>query len=205
MKRPFYYWFVVFFYIAIIFLSNFGETQIVAFYPYGFSFWFVMLTFAALLGFIISYTFGLKQSLWIILITFLIVSIISSLLILIKPDLFKIEVFSIANVLLQVLKIGLSSIFGLLGILIWQNIHLSKELVRADEKIKFYEMNVLDAKREAEILKKEAEVKASEIIFDATKKVQELEKLKLELEVKIREFLQTELSVLDKHEESLRD
>jgi hypothetical protein len=205
MNKPFYYWFAVFFYAVIIFLSNFGETQIVTFYPYGFGFWFVVMFFAACLGFIVSYLFGLKQSLWIILITFLGAGLISSLIVLIKPTLFRFENVSFANVILQILKIGLSSIFGLLGVLIWQNIFLSKELVRADEKIKYYEQNVLDAKREAEILKKEAEVKANEIIFDAKKKVQELERLKRELEIKIREFLQTEIAVLDKHEESLKD
>jgi len=205
MNKPFYYWFAVFFYAVIVFLSNFGETQIVSFYPYGFGFWLVMMFFSACLGFIISYLFGLKQSLWIALITFLVIALLSSLVVLIKPSLFRFESTSLANVILQILKIGLSSIFGLLGILIWQNIFLSKELVRADTKIKFYEQNVLDAKREAEVLKKEAEVKANEIILDAKKKVQELERLKRELELKIREFLQTELAVLDKHEESLKD
>jgi|YNPMSStandDraft_1061717.scaffolds.fasta_scaffold27807_3 uncharacterized protein involved in exopolysaccharide biosynthesis len=205
MKKPFYHWFAVFFYSAIIFFSNFGETQIVNFYPYGFGYWFVELFFAACLGFIISNLFGLRQSLWIVLFTFLGIAIISAIIVLIKPTYLKLESVSLANVVLQILKIGLSSVFGLLGVLIWQNIFLSRELLRADEKIKFYERNVLDAKREAEILKKEAEVKANEIIFEAKKKVQELEKLKRELEIKIREFLQTELAVLDKHEESLKD
>lgn len=205
MKVPFYYWIAVFFYSAILFLSNFGETQLVSFYPYGFGFWFVILFFMACFGFIISYLFGLKTSLWIITITFISISFISSLLMLIKSDLFLLAEKSLAMFVLQILKLGLASIFGLLGVLIWQNIFLSKELVRADEKIKFYEKNVLDAKREAELLKKEAEVKANEMILDTKKKVQELEKLKRDLEIKLREFLQLELSVLDKHEESLKE
>jgi phage-related holin len=205
MKKPFYYWFAVFFYAAVIFFSNFGETQIVNFYPYGFGYWFVVMFFATCLGFIISYLFGLRESLWIILITFLGISVISALLGIIKPVYLKLDSVSLANVVLQILKIGLSSVFGILGVLIWQNIFLSKELVRAEEKIKFYERNVLDAKKEAEVLIKEAEIKANEIIFDAKKKVQELEKLKRDLEVKIREFLQIELAVLDKHEENLKD
>lgn len=205
MKKPFYYWFAVFFYAAVIFFSNFGGTQIVNFYPYGFGYWFVVMFFAACLGFIVSYLFGLRESLWIVLITFLGISVITTLLVIIKPVYLKLDTASLANVVLQILKIGLSSVFGLLGILIWQNIFLSKELVRSEEKIKFYERNVLDAKKEAEVLIKEAEVKANEIIFDAKKKVQELEKLKRDLELKIREFLQTELAVLDKHEENLKD
>ncbi|MCR4416329.1 MAG: hypothetical protein NUV92_01095 [Ignavibacteria bacterium] len=205
MNKPFYYWLAVFFYAAIIFFANFGETKVITFYPYGFGYWFVVIFFAGCLGFIISYLFGLKKSLWIVFLTFLAISLISSLIVLIKPGYFQFENASLANVVLQILKVGLASMFGVLGILIWQNIFLSKELVRADEKIKFYEQNVLDAKREAEILKKEAEVKANELIFDAKKKVQELEKLKRDLEIKIREFLQTELAVLDKHEENLKD
>jgi len=205
MKVPFYYWISVLFYGVVIFLANFGETQIFSFYPYGFGFWFVMLFFAACLGFIVSYLFGLKKSLWIVALVFLSISVVSSLAILIKPELFAFKEVSLTNIVLQILKIGISSIFGLLGVLIWQNISLAKELVRADEKIKFYEKNVLDAKREAEILKKEAEIKASEMIFDAKKKVQELEKLKRDLEIKLREFLQIELEVLDKHENSLKE
>lgn len=205
MKIPFYYWLAVFFYSAVIFFANFGETQIVSFYPYGFGFWFVILFFAGCLGFIISYLFKLKRSLWLILFTFLVISLISFVVVLLKPILFELPDRTLSNIVLQILKVGLASVFGLLGVLIWQNFFLARELSKAEERIKFYERNLLDAKREAEILKKEAEVKANEMVFDAKKKVQELERLKRDLELKIREFLQTELSVLDKHEENLKD
>lgn len=205
MKVPFYYWIAVFFYAVIIFFSNFGESEITAIKSLGFGFWFVMLLFAGSMGFILSYLFGLKRSLWIYLIIFLAISFISALIILITPTLFTSSALSFNLFVVQILKIGLASVFGLLGGLIWQNIFLAKELVRADEKIKFYEKNVLDAKREAEILKKEAEVKANEMIFDAKKKVQEIEKLKRDLEIKLREFLQIELSVLNKHEDTLKE
>lgn len=205
MKIPFYYWLAVFFYAVVIFFSNFGETQIISFYPYGFGFWYVTLFFASCLGFIVSFLFGLKRSLWIVGLVFLLIVFISSIFILIKPAVFFLKDVSIANFVLQVLKIGLASIFGLLGVLIWQNIFLYRELIRSDEKIKLYEKNILDAKREAEILRKEAEIKASEMLFDTKKKVQELERLKRDLEIKLREFLQIELEVLDKHEESLKE
>ncbi len=205
MKIPLYYWISVFFYGVVVFLSNFGETQIASFYPYGFGFWFVMLFFAVCLGFIVSYLFGLRKSLWIVVLIFLFISIISSVFVLANPSIFLLKESSLTNIISQTLKIGLTSIFGLLGVLTWQTIFLAKELVRADEKIKFYEKNVLDAKREAELLKKEAEIKANEMVFDAKKKVQELEKLKRDLEVKLREFLQIEMGVLDKHEETLKD
>lgn len=205
MNNPLHHWATVFIYGVIIFFANFGDTQVAVFGSMGFGFWFVMILFAGCLGFIISYLFGLKKSLWIVLVSFLVISILSALVTLIKPSLFNYQSISFAAILSQILKIVLASVFGLLGVLIWQNISLAKELVRADEKIKFYEKNVLDAKREAEILKKEAEVKANELVFDAKKKVQELEKLKRDLEIKLREFLQIELSVLDKHEQNLRE
>ncbi|MCX8057046.1 MAG: hypothetical protein N3F03_05480, partial [Ignavibacteria bacterium] len=131
MKVPFYYWFVVFFYALVIFLANFGETQVAAFSSFGFAFWFVMLVFAGCLGFIVSYLFGLKKSLWIIGIVFLGISFLSSLLVSIKPSLFDYNAFSLSIISIQILKILLSSIFGLLGVLIWQNIFLTRELVRA--------------------------------------------------------------------------
>lgn len=205
MNNPLQHWATVFIYGVIIFFANFGDTQVSVFGSMGFGFWFVMILFTGCLGFIISYLFGLKKSLWIVLVSFLVISILSALVTLIKPSLFNYQSISFTAILSQILKIVLASVFGLLGVLIWQNISLAKELVRADEKIKFYEKNVLDAKREAEILKKEAEVKANELIFDAKKKVQELEKLKRDLEIKLREFLQIELSVLDKHEQNLRE
>ena len=82
---------------------------------------------------------------------------------------------------------------------------LSKDIIKSTEKIRFYEKNIIDAKQEAELLKREAMVNANEMVFDAKKKVQELEKIKRELEVRIREFLQTELAVLEKHEENLKE
>lgn len=204
MKEPFYYWIPVFFYTLIIFISNFAETKFLIFTAEGFGYWFVIFLFSTCLGFIVSYLFRLKRSLWIAIISFLSISSISSLITLITPSLFNLEKSGLESIVKQNLKILLSSVFGVFGILIWQSTYLAKELVRSEEKVKFYEKNVLDAKREAEILKKEAEVKANEIIFEAKKKVQQLEKLKRDLELKLREFLQIELSVLDKHEEHLK-
>lgn len=205
MKSPFYYWISVLFYTIIIFFSNFGETQLTSLNPFGFGFWFVVLFFAGCLGFLVSYFFGFKNSLWILALVFLSLSFLTAILILIKPKIFAFNEVTLPNIVTQILKLGLGSIFGLLGVLIWQSLFLSKELLRLSEKLKLYENNILDTKREAELLKKEAEVKANEMILDAKKKVQELEKLKRDLEIKLREFLQIELSVLDKHEETLKD
>lgn len=205
MKIPFYYWFVLLFYFVIIFFSNFAETSIVKLAPAGLPFWIFLFLFSTCLGFIVSYIFGLKISLIIAGITWFVSSVISMIIVLANPNFFGLESPFFTSITIQALKISLVTVFGIFGILIWQSIYLAKELVRADEKIKFYEKNVLDAKREAEILKKDAEVKSNEMILEAKKKVQELEKLKRELELKIREFLQVELAVLDKHEESLKE
>lgn len=205
MKVPFYYWIAVFFYGLIIFMSNFAETKFLIFSAEGFGYWLVLFLFSTCLGFIVSYLFGLKRSLWIATIVFLTISVVSTLITIITPSLFNLERSGLENIVKQNIKVLLSSIFGVFGILIWQSTYLAKELVRVEEKVRFYEKNVLDAKREAEILKKEAEVKANEMILEAKKKVQQLEKFKRDLELKIREFLQIELSVLDKHEEHLKE
>lgn len=205
MKTPFYYWLAPFFYLIVVFFSGFANVEFTAFYPNGFGFWFVILFFTVCLGFIFSYLLGLRTSLWIILIVWLISSLMTSLIVLIRPSIFGFSNFSLANLVVQFLKNFFASVFGLLGVLIWQTFYLQKVLIKAEEKIRFYEKNLIDAKREAEVLKHEAEVKAEELIFDAKKKVQDLEKLKRDLEIKIREFLQVELAVLDKHEEDLKE
>ncbi len=205
MKTKFTYWVSTIAYSIVLFISNFGETQILTLMPRGFSFWFVILVFAGCFGFIISYLVGLKKSLWTVGIAFLVISFTSILLGLIKPSIFGIVQLNIAVLFLQVLKIALASVFGILGLMLWQNTNLSQELIKAHEKLNFYEKNLLDAKREAELLKKEAEIKAEEVLLDAKKKIQELERLKRDLEIKIREFLQIELSVLEKHEDTLKD
>ncbi|GEM_PF-1671506 len=205
MKVPIYYWFVAFFYFLVIYFSNFAELTVIKFLPPGLAFWLFLFIFSACLGFIISYLFGLKSSLIIVGLSWLINSLISIIILLANPSYFGLETSFFTSITTQTLKITFATVFGIFGMLIWQNIYLAKELVRTDEKVKFYEKNLLDAKKEAELMTKEAEVKSNEMILEAKKKVQELEKLRRDIEIKIREFLQVEMAVLDKHEENLKE
>ncbi len=205
MKFPFYYWISVLFYLIVLTFSNFALTQLFSFYPMGFSTWFVLLLFAFSSGILIKHLFGFRISMWIIGISWFAISFFSFIVAVTKPSLFYLDGFSGSVALGQILKITLTTVFAGFGVISWHAYRLSKEMIQANEKISFYEKHLLDAKQEAELLKREAAINANEIIFDAKRKVQELEKIKRELEVKIREFLQTELAVLEKHEESLRE
>ncbi len=147
----------------------------------------------------------MKVSLWVIGISWFAISFFSFIIVAVKPTVFYLNSFSGSTVLTQIMKIALTTIFALFGAVAYYSYRLSKDILKANEKIRFYEKNIIDAKQEAELLKREAMVNANEMVFDAKKKVQELEKIKRELEVKIREFLQTELAVLEKHEEGLKE
>jgi len=205
MKYPFYYWIAVLFYLCVLALSNFALTEILSFYPMGFGTWFLLFLFAFSFGMLICYLFGMKLSLWIIGISWFAISFFSFIIVAVKPSVFYLETFGGASALAQILKIALTTCFAIFGTVVYYSYKVSKDIIKATEKIRFYEKNIIDAKQEAELLKREAMVNANEMVFDAKKKVQELEKIKRELEIKIREFLQTELAVLEKHEEGLKE
>ncbi|MBM4175681.1 MAG: hypothetical protein FJ213_05850 [Ignavibacteria bacterium] len=205
MKYPFYYWIAVLFYLCVLALSNFALTEILSFYPMGFGTWFLLFLFAFSFGMLICYLFGMKLSLWIIGISWFAISFFSFIIVAVKPSVFYLETFGGASALTQILKIALTTCFAIFGTVVYYSYKVSKDIIKATEKIRFYEKNIIDAKQEAELLKREAMVNANEMVFDAKKKVQELEKIKRELEIKIREFLQTELAVLEKHEEGLKE
>jgi len=205
MKYPFYYWIAVLFYLCVLALSNFALTEILSFYPMGLGTWFLLFLFAFSLGVLVCFLFGMKFSLWIIGISWFAISFFSFIIIAVKPAVFYLNSFSGSTALAQIMKIALTTFFAAFGAVVYYSYRLSKDIIKATEKIRFYEKNIIDAKQEAELLKREALVNANEIVFDAKKKVQELEKIKRELEVRIREFLQTELAVLEKHEENLKE
>ncbi|MCX8011434.1 MAG: hypothetical protein N3A61_09800 [Ignavibacteria bacterium] len=205
MKVPIYYWLSVVLLAIILSISNFLLTNLLSFMPMGLAAWFAILIFAFSCGILLLQLFGLKYSIWILGLSWFAISFFSFVVVAAKPGLFYINEFSGHAILNQIMKITFTTVFVFFGIIFFQVVKLTKEIIKANEKISFYEKHLLDAKHEAELLKREALINANEIVFDAKKKVQELEKRKEELEIKVREFINAELAVLEKHEKTLEE
>lgn len=200
MKYPFYYWFSLIPVIIILFLSNYLSSGFMSPAYVGVLGWLVLFIIAIGTGILVNFLFGLKHSIWFMGISTLTVLLISFIILFFQSSWFYVEKFSGEHLIFQITKITFAFLYLLIGSLIFSLFQLTKENIKLKEKVALFEKNIIDAKKEAELIKREALVNSNELIFDAKKKVDELDKRKIEIEAKLREFLNTELAVLERYE-----
>lgn len=203
MKFPFYYWFSLIPVVIILFLSNYMSSGFASPVFIGVTGWLLLFFISLGIGILVTILFDVKQTLWFTGISFIAVTLLSVLILIIKYQYFYYDKFSGEALIFQVTKVVFTFLFILTGVLIRNYSILLKENIKLSEKISLYEKNIIDSKKEAELIKREALINSNELIFDAKKKVDELDRRKIELETKLREFLQTELAVLERHEKLL--
>ena len=130
-----------------------------------------------------------------------IVTLVSVIVSLVIVSLFK-NSFDIDNSLidnfihysLRVFVLGMFSVFGLS---IAETIKLKKVIVE-NEDDEYYEDS--PKKSESELVIKEAKLKAEKIIFEAEKEAQNINDRKTQIEIQLRELIQTEREVIRNYE-----
>jgi hypothetical protein len=77
-----------------------------------------------------------------------------------------------------------------------------KEALVLREKVKVFEATATDSKKEAELLLKQALVKAEKIINDSEAAAKNITLKKERIEQELKEFIQTERELLKRYEET---
>ena len=91
---------------------------------------------------------------------------------------------------------------ALFGMAIDEVLHREREATVLEEKLKTYEQQLQDARKEAEIELREAIVKAEKIVNDAESSAKNIFLKKERIERELKEFIQTERELLKRYEES---
>ena len=90
---------------------------------------------------------------------------------------------------------------GIFGMAIQEILSGEKEVTILREKIKVLEVTADNSQREADLLMKEAELKAAEIVFEAQTEAKNIFLKKERIEHELKEFIQTERELIKRYEE----
>lgn len=186
---------------VLIFISNFLDTDIFSFGNNNFAVWFVLSTFAFACGWQINKSFNWTVGGKIVFALTIATSIISFLIVAFFKEYFSASDFVTESILLFVLRNVLLGAFGFFGMSISEIFALSRANEVLSAKLKVYEDAMIDSKKEAELIVREALLKAKKIVLEAELNAKNLFLKKERIERELKEFIQIEKELIKKYEE----
>ncbi len=187
--------------MVLIFSSNFINTNIFKFGDNNFAVWFVLSFLCFACGWFINKTLGWRFGGKVVFAIIIATTIISVLMISFFRDYFAANDLLTENLILYSLRnvtLGAMAIFGMSVV---ENLTLQKDILIQIEKLKMYEGNHIDPKKEAELEIREAKLKAQKIINDADNYSKNTILKKERIEKELKEFIQAEKELIKKYED----
>ncbi len=180
----------------LIFSSNFLNTDLFNFGEQNFAVWFVLSVFCFASGWYINRTLGWHHGGKVIFAVIVSVTAVSMVLIMFFSDYFsanELILFSLRNITLGSM--------GIFGMAIQEILAGEKQALILTEKVKLLEASAGGAKKEAELVLREAYTKSDKIIFDATSNAKNTILKKERIESELKEFIQAEKELIKRYEE----
>jgi len=185
----------------LIFVSDFLNTSLFNFGEMNFAVWFVLSVLCFACGWYINRSLGWQVGGKVVFSVIVTITFISVIIIIFFNEYFgTFEVLS-ENLILYSLRnitLGAMAIFGMA---IQEILSGEKEAAILREKIKVLEVTTDDSKRDADLLMKEAELKAAEIVFEAQARSKNIFLKKERIEQELKEFIQTERELIKRYED----
>jgi len=185
----------------LVFASNFLNTDLFNFGEKNFAVWFVLSVLCFACGWYINKTLGWQFGGKVVFAVLISVTFISIVLIIFFSDYFGAGELLTENLILYSLRnIALGSM-GIFGMAIQETVMGETEVLMLREKVKLLESLADESKKQADIILKEASLKAEKIISDAEIKSKNTFLKKERIENELKEFIQTERELLKRYEE----
>jgi len=185
----------------LVFASNFLNTDLFNFGEKNFAVWFVLSVLCFVCGWYINKTLGWQFGGKVVFAVLISVTFISIVLIIFFSDYFGAGELLTENLILYSLRnIALGSM-GIFGMAIQETVMGETEVLMLREKVKLLESLAAESKKQADIILKEANLKAEKIISDAEIKSKNTFLKKERIENELKEFIQTERELLKRYEE----
>lgn len=201
MKKFFASYSVPFLLGLLIFASNFLDTSLFNFGDRNFAVWFVLSILSFACGWYINRSLGWQLGGKVVFAVIVAVTLISIAIIIFFNEYFgTFELLSENLILFSLRNITLGAM-GIFGMAIQEIVSGEKEALILREKVKVLEATAADSKKEAELLLKEASLKAEKIINDSEAKSKNIILKKERIEQELKEFIQTERELLKRYEE----
>jgi hypothetical protein len=185
----------------LIFASDFLNTSLFNFGDRNFAVWFVLSVFCFVCGWYINRSLGWQHGGKVVFAVIIAVTLISILIILFFNEYFGTFELLTENLILFSLRNITLGAMGIFGMAVQEVLSGEKEALILREKVKTLELTEDNSKKEAELVIKEAVLKAGKIINEAELKAKNIFLKKERIEQELKEFIQTERELIRKYEE----
>jgi glycerol dehydrogenase-like iron-containing ADH family enzyme len=201
-KRPIHQYVTPVLLGVLMFASNFINTGIFRFGANDFAVWFVVSLLCFASGYYMNKVFGWHAGGKVIFAIIIAATALSILVISFFREYFAANELLTENLILYSLRnitLGAMAIFGMA---IDEVLHREREATVLNQKLKMYEEQLQDARKEAELELREAKVKAEKLINDAQVSAKNTILKKERIERELKEFIQAERELIKRYEES---
>ncbi len=187
---------------ALIITSDFLDTKLFPIGDMSFAVWFILSVFCFACGYYLNKPLGWAQGTKLVFAVSIAAAIVSISLITFFKEYFQmpqlnaevIIVFALRNVFL-----GSMSFFGMaISEVMLQQIKIAGQT----EKLQFIEDTIKDARKESDLVIREAQVKANKILNEAELNAKNTILKKERIERELKEFIQIEKELIKKYEET---
>jgi len=185
----------------LIFASDFLNTSLFNFGDRNFAVWFVLSILCFTCGWYINRTLGWQHGGRVVFSTIVSITIISIAIIVFFNEYFATFELLTENLILFSLRNITLGAMGIFGMSIQEVVSGEKEALILREKVKVLEATAADSKKEAELLLREASIKAEKIINDSEAKAKNTILRKERIEQELKDFIQTERELIKRYED----
>ena len=185
----------------LIFASDFLNTSLFNFGDRNFAVWFVLSILCFPCGWYLNKSLGWQLGGRVVFAVIVSVTIISIAIIVFFNEYFAtFEVLTENLILFSLRNITLGAM-GIFGMAIQEVVSGEKEALILREKVKVLEATAADSKKEAELLLKEASLKAEKIINDSEANAKNTILKKERIEQELKDFIQIERELIKRYED----
>ena len=185
----------------LIFASDFLNTSLFNFGDRNFAVWFVLSLLCFACGWYINRTLGWQHGGRVVFAVIVSITLISIAIIIFFDEYFGTFEILTENLILFSLRNITLGAMGIFGMAIQEVVSGEKEAMILREKVKVLEATSTDSKKEAELLLREAHIKADKIINDSEAQAKNTVLKKERIEEELKEFIQIERELIKRYED----
>ena len=185
---------------VLMFGSNFLSTDLFGSTVQNFAVWFILSLFAFVCGWLINKTLGWVFGGKILFAVTVATVFVSMLMVSFFSDYFGINDLLTENLILYSLRNILLGAMGLFGMVTCEMFHLQKSIEHEVYKNGENSRLIEDARKEAEVIIREAKVNSEKMLLNAEKKLFVLKERKNKVENQLREFIRVEKELIANYE-----
>jgi hypothetical protein len=185
----------------LIFTSNFLDTRLFQFGENNFAVWFVLSVLCFATGWYINKSFGWHFGGKTVFAVIIAVSFLSIVLITFFRDYFAANEMLAENLVLYTLRNITLGTMAFFGMAIVEVMRLQKDLLVNQEKLKIFEEGLRDVKKESELELKDAKIQAQNIVVNAELEAKDIILKKERIIGELKEFILAEKELIKKYED----